>query len=456
MAYKLKGNTPELSVIIVVNQDDWTNESTISGSMGDFKCSSLSNSLKTIILRNNLGKVRGYSDVNPIEELGNIQINVQNNDDDTVNPEYSFDNSNWTPIGNILSGNQGSVSIDDQSLGDYTVYFQWVDPDNSQTYNASPQTKSVVDESTTVWDFTITELIFEADRGLFGGGGMPGVNVIDYVDISTPGNATDFGDTYSASAISMYATSNGMNDTGIFAGGNGFNNISSVTISTLSNTSDFGDITSTRGYGASSSNGTNERGIFGGGGSTGSNIIDYITISTPGNAQDFGDLISQPNIRDLGGTSNATNNRGIFAAGFAMNLDAKINNIQYVTISTTGNASDFGDMSAIYAYLSGTSNGTNNRGVFDNCASSSYINKMDYITISTTGNSVDFGDLTVLRYLAGATSNGTSERGVIGGGYYSSTYYNTIDYITISNTGNASDFGDLTVSRAYVAATSNA
>jgi hypothetical protein len=44
---------------------------------------------------------------------------------------------------------------------------------------------------------------------------------------------------------------------------------------------------------ASTSNGTNERGIFGGGRDGGGviiNNIDYITINVTGNATDFGDL----------------------------------------------------------------------------------------------------------------------------------------------------------------------
>jgi hypothetical protein len=40
---------------------------------------------------------------------------------------------------------------------------------------------------------------------------------------------------------------------------------------------------------------------------------------------------------------------------------------------------------------------------------------MDYITIATTGNAVDFGDLTVARHNLAGVSNAT--RGVFGGGY---------------------------------------
>ena len=79
-------------------------------------------------------------------------------------------------------------------------------------------------------------------------------------------------------------------------------------------------------------------------------------------------------------------------------------------------------------------------------------NTIDYITIASTGNAIDFGDLTVARNSLSACSSST--RGVFGGGF-APTANNTIDYITIATTGNAIDFGDLTVTRQQLAACSN-
>jgi hypothetical protein len=67
-------------------------------------------------------------------------------------------------------------------------------------------------------------------------------------------------------------------------------------------------------------------------------------------------------------------------------------------------------------------------------------NTIDYFDITTTGNATDFGDLTAARYYPGAASSET--RGVWAGGYIAS-YSNIIDYVTIASTGNAIDFGDL-------------
>ena len=83
------------------------------------------------------------------------------------------------------------------------------------------------------------------------------------------------------------------------------------------------------------------RGLFGGGEvaspATFTNIIDYITISTLGDAVDFGDLISQT--KSL--TACASSTRGLFAGGIA---PSNVNTINYVTILSTGNAQDFGDL----------------------------------------------------------------------------------------------------------------
>ena len=70
-----------------------------------------------------------------------------------------------------------------------------------------------------------------------------------------------------------------------------------------------------------------------------------------GNAQDFGDLL-QGNIASQAGFSNPT--RGIFAGGYNPALN---NIIEYVTILSTGNGIDFGDLSETRAYLAGCSNG---------------------------------------------------------------------------------------------------
>jgi hypothetical protein len=172
-----------------------------------------------------------------------------------------------------------------------------------------------------------------------------------------------------------------------------------------------------------------------GGGTAATTIIDYITISTPGNATDFGDLtVGRHYICAL---SNDT--RGVWGGG-----NGQRDVIDYVTIATTGNATDFGDLTVGRETVGGCSDTT--RGIFVGgykaAPGAGATDIMDYITIASTSNATDFGDLTVAREAPTGASNAT--RGVFGGG----TVANVIDYVTIQTTGDATDFGDLTVERA--------
>jgi hypothetical protein len=89
------------------------------------------------------------------------------------------------------------------------------------------------------------------------------------------------------------------------------------------------------------------------------------------------------------------------------------------------------------------------RGVFGGGYTGSGSNVIQYITIASTGNATDFGDLTVARDSLGSTSNDT--RGIFGGGGEA----NQIDFITIASTGNATDYGDLVNAVNTPKATSN-
>ena len=84
-----------------------------------------------------------------------------------------------------------------------------------------------------------------------------------------------------------------------------------------------------------------------------SNVIDFVTISTLGNAQDFGDTTVA--VSALAGASNST--RGLHAGGRTGTpaAEALQNVIGFITIASTGNASDFGDLVTPTRYLAGCS-----------------------------------------------------------------------------------------------------
>jgi len=191
------------------------------------------------------------------------------------------------------------------------------------------------------------------------------------------------------------------------------------------------------------------RGVFGGGEGSVLDTMDYITIATTGNATDFGNLSVAR--RYLSGCSN--NSRGVFAGGADASTTV-YDTIDYITVSTPGNATDFGNLTQTTKQPAASSNGV--RGVFGGGITSNasgITNKIDYITIATTGNASDFGDLSAARQsLAGG---GNLTRALFAGGYTGSARVDTIDYITVSTTGNATDFGNLTVAKNSVGAVAN-
>jgi hypothetical protein len=67
------------------------------------------------------------------------------------------------------------------------------------------------------------------------------------------------------------------------------------------------------------------------------------------------------------------------------------NTIQYLTISSLGNAINFGELTQ--SRFRGTGVSSQTRGVFVGGGSPTSLNIMDYITISTQGNAIDFGDI---------------------------------------------------------------
>ena len=79
----------------------------------------------------------------------------------------------------------------------------------------------------------------------------------------------------------------------------------------------------------------------GGGASANTDRIDYVDTASLSNATDFGDVI-QAQVEGLSGAANAT--RATFTGG--INSGSRSNNIQYVTISTPGDATDAADLTA--------------------------------------------------------------------------------------------------------------
>jgi hypothetical protein len=166
----------------------------------------------------------------------------------------------------------------------------------------------------------------------------------------------------------------------------------------------------------------------------GNGSIEYFSISTTGNAAVFGNMtVSGQRWR----AAMSSSTRCVFAGGDATNV------IDYVTIATLGNATDFGDVTAAAGDLIGCSNST--RGLMASVGGNGS-NAIHYITIASLGNSTFFGQLTQNRFSDGSAASST--RGIYAGGeLLNGSAVADIDYVTIASTGNATFFGNLTLAR---------
>tara|TARA_B100000212_G_C27257400_1_gene482938 strand:- start:149 stop:898 length:750 start_codon:yes stop_codon:yes gene_type:complete len=171
----------------------------------------------------------------------------------------------------------------------------------------------------------------------------------------------------------------------------------------------------------------------------------FITISSQGGADDFGDLKSL--MQSNSGVSN--NTRGVSCGGnlFVSPTNVKSNIMEFITIASTGDATNFGDLTVPRSHTSGTSSPT--RGVIMGGVQDAAIKVIDFINIATLGDALDFGELTSNTYGAsnGIISDGT--RGFSAGGSTPS-YTNVINQIIFQTLGNATDFGDLYVGNSGV------
>ena len=179
--------------------------------------------------------------------------------------------------------------------------------------------------------------------------------------------------------------------------------------------------------------------------SNNNNTIQFFTLSTLGDAQDFGDLLD--NGRSSRGAASSST-RGLFAS-----FD-ELNAIQFVTIASLGNATDFGDTTYTGRYKCGLSSQTRALFLGGRVNPATYKDDICFVTTATTGNAVDFGNLEAGNPFMASLASST--RGVVAGGYRApGARTNIIQFVTISTTGNSTDFGDLLNSTFAAQAASN-
>ena len=302
-------------------------------------------------------------------------------------------------------------------------------------------------------------------RGVFGTGynNAPNssLNSMQFVTIATTGNTEDFGDLADSS---IAKGSFGSATRGFFAGGDSVpgqadNKAIEFTIfSSSGGGNDFGDMTNTKAYLSGMSN--DVRGFFVGGATTpeyvNQNTIEFVTMASTGDGSDFGDL----SVITRAGSSVASNTRGILQIGQTNPLPGN-RLIEFITLSTLGNSQNFGEVTTLAksgsAAVASSTRACFMGGVGTTGNATHVSNVIDFVTISTLGNAQDFGDMTVaVDALAGASN---STRGLHAGGRTGTpaaeALQNVIGFITIASTGNASDFGDLVTPTRYLAGCSD-
>ena len=188
-------------------------------------------------------------------------------------------------------------------------------------------------------------------------------------------------------------------------------------------------------------------GIKGGSGPR-SNSIDAIQMSSTGSATDFGDLLS-----DIFAASSCSSRVVAFRMGGG--TPTQRNDIGKSIFASQGNEVDTGgDLSTSWTYSNGLSDST--RGIITAGYTASNVNIIEHFSMINTGNTNDFGDLTSVRFAPATFASPT--RGIIAGGSNPSnpTGVATIEFITISTLGNSADFGDISDARSQAMGSSNA
>ena len=289
-------------------------------------------------------------------------------------------------------------------------------------------------------------------RGVFFGGyEVPSpTSEIQYITIATTGNGADFGDCrQNISSTGTCASST----RGISGGGSTpispgrTSAIDYVVMSSLGGASRFGELTTSRRYLSGFNNST--RGVFCGGNNPSNTpsrerTIDYITMASTGDASDFGEATSA--MVTPGGAASPT--RGLFAGGYT---PAELKSIDYITIASKGNGLDFGELPVTIRRTAGSSNSTRAIWAGGNRYPSAPHGTADieYSTIATLGNALNFGTLASSN-AGGAAACASSTRTVINVTATASPQHsNTMNYITIMTTGNGIDFGELTTNNLW-------
>jgi len=351
----------------------------------------------------------------------------------------------------VTSGALGTTATVVQGTGaqsnEFTLTPGTNDPADVGTFELTFSVTDGVGTSTSTAEFSLSFFTpWYGDRGLlqYQQNVSPYTEYASVVDITTNSNATYWGD---LTVHGQYTSAASDATIGVWNGATLQGPMSYMTFATQGNSVSFGDGAS---YGNLNtafnmqSNGT--YGMMMGGYQSSSTPVDglasgyqtqiqrFTFAQTASRPTDFGNL-QVATFYQGGGIANST--KGFCISGLDDN--GYITAIETASFSTAGTSTTFGNTSAGSSWASGLSDQT--YGVYALGYTGSHNNIIEYVTMDTPSNATDFGDLQHTKRAVGATNNAT--RGIFWGGYSGSTWYNNIDVITIQTPGNASNFGSM-------------
>ena len=300
-------------------------------------------------------------------------------------------------------------------------------------------------------------------RGIFASGYTPNATrVIDAIEVASTGDAIDWGDLITTGGAFMGGASN--NNRGVYAGafdgndlGNRLNTIQALTMPTNGDIFDFGDLTYTTQQSTGAGNET--RGVYTSGYSyplapttdAFQQTFYYINFATTGKMMGFGDIPTNASSRSMNAIQTQT--RGFFCGGEGTYKSPSVQNrkITEITFATQGSAITFGELSG--ESKGGASMESHTRAVVvlggDATSPEAFKDTIEYFTMATRGNTTDFGNASSNTGAINDNAATNRVRGVYHNARTSDggSNKNILEYVTIASTGNATDFGDLTSTR---------
>ena len=151
------------------------------------------------------------------------------------------------------------------------------------------------------------------------------------------------------------------------------------------------------------------RGFFHGGRNNPNHYSDmnFINIASTGNASDFGDMSRK---RNGSGGNVSSSTRALVAGGYDLDATANTTSIDYFIMSSSGGGNDFGDLIEASNGFGGVSNDT--RGIYGG-AYPSYSGVLSSVIIASTGSASSFGSLISTSVASGGINSPT--RGIFSG-----------------------------------------